>query len=131
MAIPVEAFYLTPGTPGSLQQQIRSMLADSLKGVVAQTLCRKIGGGRVAALEILLTNNAVANLIRDGKTFQLPSILQTSKAQGMRLLNDSLVDLVKRGLVEPREAYMKAVDKAGLLGAFRSNDIALPEAPAP
>ena len=116
--------------PADRQQQIRTMLADSLKGVVAQTLCKKIGGGRVAALEILLTNNAVANLIRDGKTFQLPSILQTSKAQGMRLLNDSLVDLVKRGLVEPREAYMKAVDKAGLLGAFRTNDIALPEAPA-
>jgi len=117
--------------PADRQQQIRTMLADSLKGVVAQTLCKRIGGGRIAALEILLTNNAVANLIRDGKTFQLPSILQTSKAQGMRLLNDSLVDLVKRGLVEPREAYMKAVDKAGLLGAFRSNDIAIPEAPAP
>ncbi|HMM35709.1 MAG TPA: type IV pilus twitching motility protein PilT, partial [Thermoanaerobaculia bacterium] len=64
--------------PADRQQQIRVMLADSLKGVVAQTLLRKIGGGRVAALEILLTNNAVANLIRDGKTFQLPSVLQTS-----------------------------------------------------
>lgn len=117
--------------PADRQQQIRTMLADSLKGVVAQTLLKKIGGGRVAALEILLTNNAVANLIRDGKTFQLPSILQTSKAQGMRLLNDSLLELVKKGIVEPREAYMKAVDKAGLLGAFKSNNIALPEAAAP
>ena len=69
-------------------------------------LCRKVGGGRIAALEVLLTNNAVANLIRDGKTFQLPSVLQTSKAQGMVLLNDSLLDLVKRGLVEPREAAL-------------------------
>ncbi|MBK9090172.1 MAG: PilT/PilU family type 4a pilus ATPase [Holophagales bacterium] len=112
--------------PADRQQQIRTMLADSLKGVVAQTLCKKIGGGRVAALEVLLTNNAVANLIRDGKTFQLPSVLQTSKAQGMVLLNDSLLDLVKKGLVEPREAYLKAVDKAGLLGSFRSNNIALP-----
>jgi twitching motility protein PilT len=112
--------------PADRQQQIRTMLADSLKGVVAQTLLRKIGGGRVAALEILLTNNAVANLIRDGKTFQLPSILQTSKAQGMRLLNDSLLDLVKKGVVEPREAYLKAVDKTGLLGAFKTNNIALP-----
>jgi twitching motility protein PilT len=118
--------------PADRQQQIRTMLADSLKGVVAQTLCRKIGGGRVAALEILLTNNAVANLIRDGKTFQLPSVLQTSKAQGMVLLNDSLLDLVKKGLVEPREAYLRAVDKTGLLGAFRGNDIQLPtDAPAP
>jgi len=112
--------------PADRQQQIRVMLADSLKGVVAQTLLRKIGGGRVAALEILLTNNAVANLIRDGKTFQLPSVLQTSKAQGMRLLNDSLLDLVKQGLVEPREAYLKAIDKSALLGAFKSNNIPLP-----
>ncbi len=112
--------------PADRQQQVRVMLADSLKGVVAQTLLRKIGGGRVAALEILLTNNAVANLIRDGKTFQLPSVLQTSKAQGMRLLNDSLLDLVKQGLVEPREAYLKAIDKSALLGAFRTNNIPLP-----
>jgi twitching motility protein PilT len=118
--------------PADRQQQIRTMLADSLKGVVAQTLLKKIGGGRVAALEILLTNNAVANLIRDAKTFQLPSILQTSKAQGMRLLNDSLVELVKKGVVEPREAYLKAVDKSGLLSAFKNNNIALPtEAVAP
>jgi twitching motility protein PilT len=111
--------------PADRQQQIRTLLADSLKGVVAQTLCRRIGGGRVAALEVLLANNAVTNLIRDGKTFQLPSILQTSKAQGMVLLNDSLLDLVKKGLVEPREAYFRAVDKAGLLGSFRSDGIAL------
>jgi twitching motility protein PilT len=123
--------------PADRQQQIRVMLADSLKGVVAQTLLRKIGGGRVAALEILLTNNAVANLIRDGKTFQLPSVLQTSKAQGMRLLNDSLLDLVKQGLVEPREAYLKSIDKSALLGAFRTHNIPLPTetaaeaAPAP
>ena len=117
--------------PADRQQQIRTMLAESLKAVVAQTLLKKIGGGRVAALEILLTNNAVANLIRDGKTFQLPSILQTSKAQGMRLLNDSLLDLVKKGVVEPREAYLKAVDKTGLLGAFRTNNIALPTETAP
>jgi twitching motility protein PilT len=112
--------------PADRQQQIRTMLAESLKAVVAQTLLKKIGGGRVAALEILLTNNAVANLIRDGKTFQLPSILQTSKAQGMRLLNDSLVELVKKGLVEPREAYLKAIDKAGLLASFKNHNIALP-----
>ncbi len=112
--------------PADRQQQVRVMLADSLKGVVAQTLCRKIGGGRIAALEILLTNNAVANLIRDGKTFQLPSVLQTSKAQGMRLLNESLLDLVKQGLVEPREAYLKSIDKSALLGSFRTNNIPLP-----
>jgi len=99
------------------------MLADSLRGVISQTLLKKKGGGRVAALEILLSNNAVANLIRDGKTFQLQSIMQTSKAQGMVLLNDNLIDLVKRGVVEPREAYIKAVDKLTLLGAFKSMNV--------
>ena len=118
--------------PTDRQQQIRGMLADSLRGVVAQTLCRKIGGGRVAALEVLISNSAIANLIRDGKTFQIPSVLQASKAQGMCLLNDSLLDFVKKGIVEPREAYLKAVDKPGLLSAFKSNTIALPpESPEP
>jgi twitching motility protein PilT len=118
--------------PADRQQQIRVMLADSLRGVVAQTLLKKVGGGRVAALEILLSSPAIQNLIRDGKTFQLPSILQTSKAQGMVLLNDALLDLVKRGMVEPREAYLKAVDKHTLLGLFKSHGIKSPvEAPAP
>ncbi|MEO6323702.1 MAG: type IV pilus twitching motility protein PilT [Thermoanaerobaculia bacterium] len=116
--------------PADRQQQIRVMLADSLRGVVAQTLCKKVGGGRIAALEVLLSNNAISNLIRDGKTFQLPSVLQTSKSQGMFLLNDSLLDFVKRGLVEPREAYLKAVDKLGLLSAFKTHNIALPTAEA-
>jgi twitching motility protein PilT len=80
--------------------------------VVAQTLCKKIGGGRVAALEILLVTSSVANLVREGKTFQIPSVMQTGRGQGMVTLNDSLVDLVKRKLVEPREAWAKAVAKA-------------------
>ena len=109
--------------PTDRQSQIRVMLADSLRGVVSQTLLKKKGGGRVAALEILLTNNAVSNLVRDGKTFQLQSIMQTSKAQGMLLLNDALIDLVKRNVVEPREAYMKAVDKPGLLAAFKTMNV--------
>src|SRR5690606_26140605 len=91
--------------PADQQEQIRVMLADTLKGVVAQTLCKKVGGGRIAALEILLVNHAISNLIREGKTFQIPSVMQTSKAKGMCTLNDSLLDLVKKGLVEPAEAY--------------------------
>ena len=102
------------------------MLSESMRGVVAQTLLKKIGGGRIAALEILLHTNAVANLIREGKTFQLTSIMQTAKAQGMVLLNDALLSLVKKGLVEPAEALFKAVDKSGLLSLFRGNDIPLP-----
>ncbi len=99
--------------PADRQSQIRVMLSESLKGVVAQTLCRKIGGGRVAALETLIVNTAISNLIREGKTFQIPSMMQVGKAQGMQTLNDALADLVKNKLVAPEEAYVKAVDKAG------------------
>lgn len=100
--------------PADRQPQIRLMLSESLKGVVAQTLCKKIGGGRVAALEVLLVNNAVANLIREGKTFQIPSIMQTARGQGMITLNDALLDLVRRKLVTADEAYLKAVQKSEL-----------------
>jgi twitching motility protein PilT len=98
--------------PSDRQAQIRIMLSESLKGVIAQTLCKKIGGGRVAALEVLIATGAVSNLIREGKTFQLPSMMQVGKAQGMVALNDALMDLVTKKLVEPQEAYQKAVDKA-------------------
>jgi twitching motility protein PilT len=111
--------------PADRQEQIRVMLSESLKGVVAQVLCKKIGGGRIAAREILLSIGAVANLIREGKTFQLPSILQTNKKIGMTTLNDSLVELVDQKLVEPEEAYMKSVDKPGLETAFKSRGIRL------
>jgi len=109
--------------PPDQQEQIRVMLAGSLKGVIAQVLCKKKEGGRSAALEILLGNSALASLIREGKTFQIPSIMQTSKRQGMVTMNDSLLALVKDGSVEAKEAWMKAVDKTGLLGMFKSNGI--------
>ncbi len=99
--------------PADRQAQIRVMLSESLKAVIAQTLCRKIGGGRVAALEVLMTTTAMSNLIREGKTFQIPSMMQVGKAMGMVTLNDALMDLVTRKLVEPAEAYAKAVDKGG------------------
>ncbi len=98
--------------PPDRQEQIRMMLSESLQGVISQVLCKKIGGGRVAGYEILLGNNAVSNLIREKKTFQLFSLMQTSRNQGMTTMNDYLLDLVKRKLVEPREAYYKAVNKA-------------------
>jgi twitching motility protein PilT len=105
--------------PPDQQAQIRVMLADSLKGVISQVLCRKIGGGRVAAREILLSIPAISNLIREGKTYQIPSILQTSKRLGMVALNDALIELVDSGQVEPREAYLKASDKQGFAGLLR------------
>jgi twitching motility protein PilT len=109
--------------PPDQQEQIRVMLADSLKGVVSQVLCKKKGGGRVAALEVLLGTMALSSLIREGKTFQIPSIMQTSKKQGMVTMNDSLFALVKQGLVEPKEAWMKSSDKTALIGLFRSSNI--------
>src|SRR5499427_4750605 len=100
--------------PADRQGQIRSMLANSLKGVISQTLCKKISGGRVAAREVLLCTSSVANLIREGKTFQIPSMMQTGKGVGMQTLNDALFDLVKKKLVEPQEAYAKAIHKTEL-----------------
>ena len=109
--------------PADRQAQIRVMLSESLKGVIAQTLCKRKGGGRVAAREILLTTPAVSNLIREAKTFQIPSIIQTSKKLGMNTLNDALFDLVEKGIVEPDEAYMKSVEKAGLVAQLRAKGI--------
>ncbi len=97
--------------PTDRQEQIRMMLSESLKGVISQTLCKKIGGGRAPAQEVLLCTSSVANLIREGKTFQIPSIMQTGRGQGMVTLNDALFDLVKRQLVDPKEAYLKAAAK--------------------
>jgi twitching motility protein PilT len=100
--------------PADRQAQIRMMLSESLKGVIAQTLCKRIGGGRVAAQEVLLCSGSVSNLIREGKTFQLPSVMQTSRGQGMVMLNDSLLDLVRRKVVEPNEALSKSTARAEL-----------------
>ena len=115
--------------PADRQEQVRVMLSESLKGVISQTLCRKIGGGRVAAREVLLSIPAVANLIREGKTFQIPSIMQTSKRLGMVTLNDALIELVDGRQVEPKEAYFKAIDKQGF-GAMlkqRGHDVSFLE----
>jgi twitching motility protein PilT len=106
--------------PPDRQSQVRVMLSESLRGVIAQTLCKKIGGGRVAAREILLSIPAVSNLIREGKTFQIPSIMQTNRKTGMVTLNDALMDLVDAKLVEPKEGYMKAVEKTGFASALKA-----------
>ena len=105
--------------PSDRQAQIRIMLSESLKGVISQTLCKKIGGGRVAALEVLIVTSAVSNLIREAKTFQIQSLMQVGKAIGMVTLNDALMDLVARKLVAPEEAYAKAVDKGGMEGLLK------------
>ena len=105
--------------PADRQQQIRVMLADALKCVVSQTLLKKIGGGRIAALETLFISPAIANLIREGKNFQIPSAMQTGRSYGQRLMNDALVELIKDKKVEPMEAYLKCPDKESFIAACK------------
>ena len=119
--------------PADRQAQIRVMLAGSLRGVIAQTLCKKRGGGRVAAREVLLTTPAVANLIREGKTFQIPTVMQTSRRAGMVTLNDALLELVDGALITPEEGYLRSLEKAPYVAALKARglDTAFAEEPAP
>ena len=100
--------------PSDRQAQIRVMLSESLRGVIAQTLCKKVGGGRVAALEVLIANGAISNLIREGKTFQINSMMQVGRASGMVTLNDALAELVRKNAITAEEALLRSVDKTGL-----------------
>lgn len=109
--------------PADRQEQIRVMLAESLKGVVSQTLLKRNGGGRVAAREVLLVNAAVSNLIREGKTVQIPTIMQTNKRLGMVTLNDALMDLVNAGEVDPLEAWTKAIDKSAIAERLKAKGL--------
>ncbi|MBZ4642999.1 MAG: twitching motility protein PilT [Deferribacteres bacterium] len=98
--------------PAGQQAQIRTMLSESLKGVISQQLLKRIDKpGRVAALEILFVNSAIANLIREGKTFQIPSMIQTGKGDGMQLMDQSIMDFLMKKIISPEEAYLKANDK--------------------
>jgi twitching motility protein PilT len=102
--------------PVSQQEQIRNTLADGLRAVVAQTLFKRTDKkGRVAALEIMIANPAVRNLIREGKTFQIPSMIQTGKKYGMQSLDDAILDHLEKKRINPDDAYNKANDK----GKFR------------
>lgn len=97
--------------PANRQSQIATMLAGGLRGVVAQNLLKKKGGGRCAAQEILVVTRGIGAMIRDGKTFQIESAMQVGKKYGMILLNDALEQLVKNNMVSAVEAYRKCVDK--------------------
>ncbi len=97
--------------PADREKQIRVMMSEALRGVIAQTLCKKIGGGRVAALEILVALPSVANLIREGKTFQIPSIIQTGKAVGMITIAEALTNMVKAKTITPEEAFRRSINK--------------------
>lgn len=98
--------------PSDQQAQIRTMLAESISGIVAQQLLRKKGGkGRVAANEILIGSHAVSNIIREGKIEKIISVLQAGKREGMQSMDDALDELVQRGVIDGNDAYMKAAEK--------------------
>jgi twitching motility protein PilT len=100
--------------PAHQQNQIRMQLAQSLLGIVSQRLVNRIGGGRVPAVEILINNNATANLIREGKSHQINLVIETSKDQGMISINHSLSDLVKQGIISLEEAEVYSPNKEEL-----------------
>ncbi len=98
--------------PAGQQNQIRNTLSEGLKGVVAQNLFKRIDmKGRVAALEILVVTPAIANLIREAKTFQIPGMLQVGKKYGMQTLDDAIMDLLNKKMISPEDAYARSIDK--------------------
>ena len=98
--------------PGDRQAQIRSALSESLTAVVSQTLLKRVDTpGRVLAMELLLANTAVRNLIRENKIFQINSVLETGKAQGMRTIDEALLELLAAGRIDPADAWRNAVNK--------------------
>jgi twitching motility protein PilT len=110
---------LVEQAPSERRPQLRSAIASTLRGVVAQALLRKRGGGRVAARELLLNTPAVAALIAEGNLFQIRAALQSGRKLGMVPLNDALTSLVRAGVVDPGEAYRKAIDREGLVAQLR------------
>lgn len=109
--------------PSDQRRNVRAALAEHLRGVVAQVLLRKAGGGRLAARELVLNTNAVAALVSDGQIAQLPRAIDSGRKLGMAPLNDALVAFVQSGAVDVREAYRKADDKTGLLALLRREGI--------
>lgn len=102
--------------PANQQGQVRSTLADALRAVVSQTLFKRTDKkGRVAALEILICTPAVRNLIREGKTYQIPSVMQTGKKYGMQTLDDAIMGLLLKKRISPEDAYTNAVEKQKFL----------------
>ena len=98
--------------PAGQQNQIRNTLSEALKGVVAQNLFRRIDvKGRIAVLEILVVTPAIANLIRESKTYQIPGMLQVGKKYGMQALDDAILDVLNRKMISPEDAYLRCLDK--------------------
>lgn len=101
--------------PSAQQNQVRNQLAGSLTGILSQRLIPKIGGGQVPACELLINNNAVSNLIRENRIFEISSVIETSLEQGMISMNRSLAQLVRAGQISLEDAQRHATDQRGLL----------------
>jgi twitching motility protein PilT len=110
-------------TPPERRPKMQIGLAEALRGVVAQVLLRKTGGGRVAAREVLLNTTAVAKLIAEGKTSQIKTAIEGGRKHGMVPLNDALSFFVQSGVVDSREAYRQATDRSGLLALLQRHGI--------
>ena len=102
--------------PANQQGQVRSTLSDALKAVVSQTLFKRVDvKGRCAALEVLIATPAVRNLIREGKTYQIASVMQTGKKYGMRTLDDSIMEYLEKRQISADDAYSNSVEKSKFL----------------
>ncbi len=97
--------------PAAEKEMVRAMLSESLRAVISQTLLKRIGGGRIAAHEIMIGTPAIRNLIREGKIAQMYSAIQTGQAAGMQTLDQNLAELMTKGLINKEEARFKAVNK--------------------
>ena len=111
--------------PHEQQPQIRSSLAESLRAVISQTMFKRIDRpGRIVAFEIMIATPAVRNLIREGKTYQIPSIIQTGRKYGMISLDDSIMEYLQKGIISPEEALNKAIDKARFMPFVKKAELA-------
>ena len=97
--------------PAAEKEMVRSMLSESLRAVISQTLLKRIGGGRVAAHEIMIGTAAIRNLIREGKIAQMYSAIQTGHQQGMQTLDQNLQEMLAKGIISKEEARFKAANK--------------------
>jgi twitching motility protein PilT len=111
--------------PSDDQNQVRVMLAGCLAGIVAQLLCKRIPKGRCAVHEILLSHEALANTVRSGQIANIRQIIESGGADGMVLMDTSLMNRVKDGTIEAREAYMKAANKAAFSSLLKPGDLEL------
>lgn len=111
--------------PANMKEMIRTQLSTSIIGVISQSLCKKQGGGRIAAYEIMVNTSSIASLIRDNKTFRITSDIQTGAALGMITLDTHLLSLVNRELIEPDEAVEKAQDPEAMKNKLLSMGVKL------